>query len=341
MIEQEKTISAGVAMVKVLEAWGVDHLYGIPGGPINSTMDALLAEQDKIRYIQVRHEEVGAMAAASDAKLTGKIGVTFGSAGPGGTHLLNGLYDARENHVPVLALIGQSATNAMNLDSFQEMNENPIYEDVAIYNVTVMTAQSLPHIIDEAIRRAYAQNGVSVVVIPNDLPRQQISSEDWYATAMNYQKPLLPQPDDKQVQAIADLLARAERPIIYYGIGARGAGDILMAISTRFKVPLMSTSPAKGIVPDDFPLYLGSSSRVGQKPGNEALPLADAILFVGSNFPFAETAKAFNNTTWFMQIDIDPAKLGKRHKTDVAMLADARLALEQLLIRLPERKETG
>lgn len=140
MSEQAEMIPAGIAMVKVLEAWGVDHLYGIPGGSFNSTMDALLAEKDNIQYIQVRHEEVGAMAAAADAKLTGKIGVAFGSAGPGGTHLRNGLYDAREDHVPVLALIGQFGTSGMNMDTFQEMNENPIYADVSVYNVTAVTA---------------------------------------------------------------------------------------------------------------------------------------------------------------------------------------------------------
>lgn len=164
------TISAGTALLKVLEAWQVDHLYGIPGGSINSVMDALEAEKSQLQYIQVRHEEVGAMAAAADAKLTGKIGVCFGSAGPGGTHLLNGLYDAREDHVPVLALIGQFGTSGMNMDTFQEMNENPIYADVAIYNVTAVNANTLPHVIDEAIRRAYAHQGVAVVQIPVDLP---------------------------------------------------------------------------------------------------------------------------------------------------------------------------
>ena len=203
MSEQAEMIPAGIAMVKVLEAWGVDHLYGIPGGSFNSTMDALLAEKDNIQYIQVRHEEVGAMAAAADAKLTGKIGVAFGSAGPGGTHLLNGLYDAREDHVPVLALIGQFGTSGMNMDTFQEMNENPIYADVSVYNVTAVTAQSLPHLIDEAIRRAYAQHGVAVVQIPVDLPWQDIPAESWYASANSYQQPLLPQPDPDKVKQIA------------------------------------------------------------------------------------------------------------------------------------------
>ena len=341
MSEQAEMIPAGIAMVKVLEAWGVDHLYGIPGGSFNSTMDALLAEKDNIQYIQVRHEEVGAMAAAADAKLTGKIGVAFGSAGPGGTHLLNGLYDAREDHVPVLALIGQFGTSGMNMDTFQEMNENPIYADVSVYNVTAVTAQSLPHLIDEAIRRAYAQHGVAVVQIPVDLPWQDIPAESWYASANSYQQPLLPQPDPDKVKQIATLLEQAERPVIYFGIGTRGAGQTLQAISNKFKIPLISTYPAKAIVPDDFPLYLGSTLRVAQKPGTEALANADTVLFVGSNFPFAEVANSFKNTKHFMQIDIDPAKLGKRHKADVALLADAKVALAALLDVLPERAETG
>ncbi|WP_195317843.1 pyruvate oxidase [Weissella cibaria] len=341
MSEQAEMIPAGIAMVKVLEAWGVDHLYGIPGGSFNSTMDALLAEKDNIQYIQVRHEEVGAMAAAADAKLTGKIGVAFGSAGPGGTHLLNGLYDAREDHVPVLALIGQFGTSGMNMDTFQEMNENPIYADVSVYNVTAVTAQSLPHLIDEAIRRAYAQHGVAVVQIPVDLPWQDIPAESWYASANSYQQPLLPQPDSDKVKQIATLLEQAERPVIYFGIGTRDAGQTLQDISNKFKIPLISTYPAKAIVPDDFPLYLGSTLRVAQKPGTEALANADTVLFVGSNFPFAEVANSFKNTKHFMQIDIDPAKLGKRHKADVALLADAKVALAALLDVLPERAETG
>lgn len=134
-----ETINAAVAMINVLESWGIDHIYGIPGGSFNSTMDALYQEKNSINFIQVRHEEVGALAAAADAKLTGKIGVAFGSAGPGATHLINGLYDAKMDHVPVLALLGQVASDSMNYNSFQELNENPMFADVSVYNRTVMT----------------------------------------------------------------------------------------------------------------------------------------------------------------------------------------------------------
>lgn len=338
MTNNQEMIKAGNAMVKVLEAWGVDHLYGIPGGSINSTMDALLEEKDRIKYIQVRHEEVGAMAAAADAKLTGKIGVAFGSAGPGGTHLLNGLYDAREDHVPVLALVGQFGTGGMNMDTFQEMNENPIYADVSVYNVTVMTAASLPHIIDEAIRRAYAQNGVAVVQIPVDLPWQEIPAESWYASANSFQKPVYEHVDASDAQKMIDILAEAERPLIYYGIGTRGAGTELVALAEKMKIPMLSTYPAKGILPDRHPHYLGSANRVAHKPANDALPQADVILFIGSNYPFAEVSKAFKNVKKFLQIDINPAMLGKRHHADVALLADAKQALMKLVELAPTKE---
>ena len=340
MTNDRSTIAAGLAVVKVLEAWQVDHLYGIPGGSFNSIMDALSAEKENIHYIQVRHEEVGAMAAAADAKLTGKIGVCFGSAGPGGTHLMNGLYDAREDHVPVLALIGQFGTTGMNMDTFQEMNENPIYADVAAYNVTAVSARTLPHVIDEAIRRAYANQGVSVVQIPVDLPWQEIPQDSWYASAINHQKPLLPVPDPDLVKRLTQQLVDAKRPVIYYGIGAYTAGKELQQLSELLKIPLMSTYPAKGIVPDSYPAYLGSANRVAQKPANEALAQADTVLFIGNNYPFAEVSNAFKNTQHFLQIDVDPAKLGKRHQAEVAILADAKATLQQVLEQVSEREET-
>ncbi|MDE3281481.1 pyruvate oxidase [Lacticaseibacillus casei] len=340
MTNDRSTIAAGLAVVKVLEAWQVDHLYGIPGGSFNSIMDALSAEKENIHYIQVRHEEVGAMAAAADAKLTGKIGVCFGSAGPGGTHLMNGLYDAREDHVPVLALIGQFGTTGMNMDTFQEMNENPIYADVAAYNVTAVSARTLPHVIDEAIRRAYANQGVSVVQIPVDLPWQEIPQDSWYASAINHQKPLLPVPDPDLVKKLTQQLVDAKRPVIYYGIGAYTAGKELQQLSELLKIPLMSTYPAKGIVPDSYPAYLGSANRVAQKPANEALAQADTVLFIGNNYPFAEVSNAFKNTQHFLQIDVDPAKLGKRHQAEVAILADAKTTLQQVLEQVSEREET-
>ncbi|MDN5576171.1 MAG: pyruvate oxidase, partial [Pediococcus sp.] len=132
-------MKAGQALAKVLESWQVDHIYGITADSINNTVDGLYQEKDKIKYIQVRHEEVGSLAASADAKLTGKIGVSFGSAGPGATHLFNGLYDAKMDHAPVLAIVGQSATGVMNTSFFQEMNQDPMFVDVAVFHEQVVS----------------------------------------------------------------------------------------------------------------------------------------------------------------------------------------------------------
>lgn len=165
---------AGQALAKVLEDWGVDHIYGVPGGSINHTVEGLYLEKDKIKYIQVRHEEVGAIAASADAKFTGKIGVAFGSAGPGATHLFNGLYDAKMDHVPMLALVGQVPQENMNTNYFQEMDEGPMFEDVSVYDRTVTTADQIPYVINQAIREAYRQSGVAVVILPENLTSEEI-----------------------------------------------------------------------------------------------------------------------------------------------------------------------
>lgn len=335
------TIKAGTALVKVLESWGVKNIYGIPGGSINSLMDALYAEKDRINYVQVRHEEVGAMAAAMHAKLTGHIGVAFGSAGPGGTHLMNGLYDAREDHVPVLALVGQFGTTGMNMDTFQEMNENPIYVDVAVYNRTVMNAEQLPKVIDEAIRRAYAENGVAVVQIPVDLGWVDIPENSYYSSADDFKRFPAPVVDKDEVKQAIEILQNAKRPIIYAGIGTRNAAKEVMALAEKIKAPLMITGIAFDIYPNDTPYWLGSANRVGTKPANEAIAQADAVLFIGNNYPFAEVTNVFAHVDKFVQIDIDPAKLGKRHNADLAILGDAKAVVSEMVSQTTETPETG
>lgn len=322
-----KKINAGVAMVRVLESWDVDHIYGIPGGSFNSIMDALYHERDHINYIQVRHEEVGALAAAADAKLTGKVGVAFGSAGPGATHLINGLYDAQMDHVPVVVLLGQVAATRMNYDVFQELNENPMFADVSVYNRTVMTAESLPHVVDEAIKEAYKYSGVAVVTIPVDLGVEEIPYME-VSTAPNYKKGVI-YPNVEDLKKALPYIEEAKKPILYVGQGVRGGWESVKAFSEHFSMPIAASVLAKGIIPDEYKAYLGSAYRVGTKPANEALAIADLILFVGSDFPFA--VNVFNPEAKFIQIDIDASKFGRRHKTDVSVLGDGTASLKELI----------
>ena len=321
-------INAADAMLKVMADWGIDHIFGLPGGSFDSMMNALHNQKAIMRYIQVRHEEVGALAASGEAKATGKIAATFGSAGPGAVHLLNGLYDAKYDHVPVLALVGQVATGVMNTDYFQEMNENPMFADVAVYNRTVMTAEQLPLVVDQAIQQAYKNSGVAVVTIPTDLGWQPIE-DNFEATANLFQMGNYPEPRSTDIQETLQLIKEAKQPIIYFGQGAKAAGDELVALSDKLSIPMMSSALSKGIVADENPAYMVSAGRVATKPGVDLAEAADLILFVGSNYEFGQYF--FKPDAKFIQIDIDPTKLGHRHHVDVGILADAKTALAALL----------
>lgn len=320
-------IKSGSAMIKVLESWDVDHVYGIPGGSFNSIMDAL-SEQNSVKYIQVRHEETGALAAAAEAKLSGKIGVCFGTAGPGATHLFNGLYDAMMDHAPVLALIGQVASTGMNYDSFQELNENPMFVDVSVYNRTVMTPESLPYVVDEAIRQAYKHKGVAVVTIPVDYGWKDIP-DTYVPSGKNYRKGVIMPTSEEDIKAAVKLIGEAKQPVLYVGQGVRGAMKEVLDLSKHYSLPIVSSVLAKGIIPEKEPSYMGTAGRVATKPSNEALLSSDLILFIGSDFPFARNF--FPPEAKFIQVDIDSAKLGKRHKADVAILGDAKEAMKQMV----------
>lgn len=316
-------ISGSDAVLKVIQKWGVKHIYGLPGGSFDSTMNAIYNQRETLKYIQVRHEEAGAIAASADYKLTGKIGVCFGSAGPGAVHLLNGLYDAKEDGIPMLAIVAQVPTKRMNMDFFQAMNEEPIFDDVAVWNRTAMTAESLPMMTDEAIRQAYAHNGVAVLTIPKDFGWAEI--EDNFETNASVHTVNYPAPTAESVADAVKLIKAAKSPMIYVGVGAKDAAEELKAASEKFKMPLVSSVLAKGIIEDDYPAYLGSTGRVAPKPGAEIGFSTDLILWVGNNVPFS--IFLFNKKAKVIQIDIDSEKFGKRHHTNVAIQADAKKAL--------------
>lgn len=316
-------ISGSDAVLKVIQKWGVKHIYGLPGGSFDSTMNAIYNQRETLKYIQVRHEEAGAIAASADYKLTGKIGVCFGSAGPGAVHLLNGLYDAKEDGIPMLAIVAQVPTKRMNMDFFQAMNEELIFDDVTVWNRTAMTAESLPMMTDEAIRQAYAHNGVAVLTIPKDFGWAEI--EDNFETNASVHTVNYPAPTAESVADAVKLIKAAKSPMIYFGVGAKDAAEELKAASEKFKMPLVSSVLAKGIIEDDYPAYLGSTGRVAPKPGAEIGFSTDLILWVGNNVPFS--IFLFNKKAKVIQIDIDSEKFGKRHHTNVAIQADAKKAL--------------
>lgn len=336
-----KTVPASVAMLKVLEAWGVKHVYGYPGGSFNSTMSALEQEKANLQYIQVRHEQVGALAASADAKLTGQIAVTFGSAGPGATNLLTGLYDAREDHAPVLALVGQVPHDKMNYNFFQEFDEGPMFADVSVYCRTVMTAESLPYVVDKAIREAYKQKGVAVVIIPNDFGYVQIPDVPYKSTSPTDRKPA-PQPaaTDEEVDQVLAMIKAAKRPVFHVGRGIRQGGDQLIALSKKLQIPIIYTGLAKGLIDETYEGNLGPVNRAGSKAANEIMDIADLVIAIGADFPFANNVYTRHDFK-FVQVDNNEAEFGRHHYIDLGIWSDATQFVEKMLARSSEVAPTA
>ena len=313
------TMMAGQALSKVLEKWDVDHVYGITADSINNMVDGLYQERAHIKYIQVRHEEVGALSAAADSKLTGTIGVAFGSAGPGSVHMLNGLYEAKMDRTPVLALVGQSATGVMNTNFFQEMNQDPIFADVAEFHKQVVNAQQIPKVVDEAIRSAYATKSVSVVILPDDLSGQEIDYNEAKTASLNKQVASAPIAS-LEISKVADKIKQAKRPILWLGQGAKNAKDAAVTVSEKFGLPVLTTAPAANVFPSDHANYMGARGRLGTKPAFEVSQASDLIVFVGTNYPFA---RFMPDDKTIIQVNNNLADLGKQYDADITILGDA------------------
>ena len=323
-------ITASAAMLNVLKTWGVDTIYGIPSGTLSSLMDALAEDKDS-RFLQVRHEETGALAAVMQAKFGGSIGVAVGSGGPGATHLINGVYDAAMDNTPFLAILGSRPNNELNMDAFQELNQNPMYNGIAVYNKRVAYAEQLPKVIDEACRAAVSKKGPAVVEIPVNFGFQEIDENSYYGSGSYERHFIAPALNEVEIDKAVEILNNAERPVIYAGFGGVGAGDVITELSRKIKAPIITTGKNFEAFEWNYEGLTGSAYRVGWKPANEVVFEADTVLFLGSNFPFAEVYEAFKNTEKFIQVDIDPYKLGKRHALDASILGDAGQAAKAIL----------
>lgn len=341
----DKKISAGLAALKVMEGWGIDTMYGIPSGTLSGLMNAMGNPENKVKFIQVKHEEIGAMAAVMQYKFGGNIAVTVGSGGPGATHLINGLYDAYMDHIPVLAILGSKPVRELNMDSFQELNQNPMYDHIAVYNRRVATAEQLPHLVDDAIRTAISKRGVAVLEVPADFGFAELDAESIYSTPLyssgtKYKRYKPVAPEAEEIDEAVEILTASERPVIYAGFGTQGHGDLVEELSRKIKAPVITTGKNFDNFNWDFEALTGSAFRVGWKPANEAVLEADTVLFIGTNFPFSEVEGTFRNVKKFIQIDANPDMLGKRHETDVAILADAGESLKALLAKVEPVADT-
>ncbi|UOY87914.1 pyruvate oxidase [Bacillus glycinifermentans] len=317
--------TAGKIAAELLEEWNIDHIYGMPGDSINEFINELRHERNSLRFIQVRHEETAALAASAEAKLTGKIGVCLSIAGPGAVHLLNGLYDAKADGVPVLAIAGQVASSQIGRDAFQEIGLERMFEDVSVFNQQVHSAEALPDLLNQAIRAAYSQKGVAVLTVSDDLFAEKIKRKPAYTSALYIEGGL--HPKKSQLLQCAQLINEAKKPVILAGRGMKTAKEELLEFADKAAAPIVITLPAKGAVPDRHPHVLGNLGHIGTKPAYEAMEECDLLIMLATSFPYREYLP---EDTPAIQLDNDPAKIGKRYPVTAGLVCDAKTGLAEL-----------
>jgi pyruvate dehydrogenase (quinone) len=326
--------TAGDYLCERLIEWGVDTIYGFPGDGINGILGALRRHEEQLRFIQTRHEEMASFMACGHAKFTGEVGVCLATSGPGAIHLLNGLYDAKLDHRPVVAIVGQTFARAMGGDFQQEVNLLQLYSDVASAYVQQVTEPStIRHMIDRAMRIAQAERTVTCVIVPADIqdmdavPEQPVKTHTVHSGVGWW--PPRQIPSTEQLQTAADILNAGQKVAILVGQGALDATDAVLAVADALGAGVAKALLGKAAIPDDVPYCTGSIGLLGTKPSWDMMQGADTLLMVGTSFPYSEflpppgQAKA-------IQIDLAARNLSIRYAMDLALVGDAKDTLAEL-----------
>ncbi|HEX7942145.1 MAG TPA: thiamine pyrophosphate-binding protein, partial [Gemmatimonadaceae bacterium] len=280
-------------VIERLIAWGVDTIFGLPGDGINGLFEALRTHQKKIKFIQVRHEEAAAFAACGYAKYTGRLGVCLATSGPGGIHLLNGLYDAKCDGQPVLAITGHTFHDLIGTHYQQDVDLDKLYMDVAAYNERVMGAAHVNNVVDEAIKTALGQRTVAHITIPKDI--QEWPRSDGRRSDANVPKHSAdrfaaahPVPSQRQLEDAAGIINAGSRVAILAGRGCLGARDEVLQLAEQAAAPIIKPLLGKAVVPDDSPYTTGGVGLLGTAPSQDALEECDTLVIAGSSFPYIE-----------------------------------------------------
>src|SRR5207248_2453394 len=300
--------------------------------------------QDRVHFVLVHHEEAAAFMATGYAKSTGRLGVCLATSGPGAIHLLNGLYDAKLDHVPVLAITGMQATSLLGTGFQQEVHLEHLFEDVADYNAFVHVPVQIPALVDNAVRTALAHRTVSHLTFPVDLQEADAELKPYEgglgtgrspATSPTFLSPVVA-PAAGDLQRAADVLNAGEKVAVLAGVGAVDATAELTAVAELLAAPIVKTLPGKAAVPDDHPLTTGGIGLVGTRPSEEAMEGCDTLLMVGTNFPYTaylpEKARV-------VQIEVDPVRAGARIPTEVPLVGDAAATLRALVPLLAPKQD--
>jgi len=338
-------MNASEVLVERLIDWGVEFVFGLPGDGINGIMEALRVNKGKISFIQVRHEESAAFMACAYAKFTGKLGVCLATSGPGGIHLLNGLYDAKLDHQPVLAITGLQFHDLIGTHTQQDVALDKLFIDVCVYNERVMGANHMENVVDLACRTALAYRGVSHITIPVDFQELEVKKSTRskrnvpHHTSDRYASPA-PVPTPAELGAAAEILNAGKTVAILAGQGALHAGDELEAVAELLGAPIIKALLGKGAVADNSPYTTNSIGLLGTRPSQEAMEECDTLLIVGSAFPYIEFMPKPSQARG-VQIDRDPQQIGLRYPVEEGLVGDSRDTLRALipsLKRNPNRK---
>jgi pyruvate dehydrogenase (quinone) len=343
--EKEPTMpTAGDILIETIMDWGVDTIFGLPGDGINGIMEALRTRQNRIRFIQVRHEESAAFMACGYAKYTGRLGVCLATSGPGGIHLLNGLYDAKMDGQPVLAITGLQFHDLIGTQTQQDVELDKLFIDVAVYNNRIMSPSHVEAVADQACRMALSRRGVAHITIPTDFQHAEVTKKHSQRNVPHHTSDVFAVsarlPGEADLNRAADLLNQGKKIAILAGQGALKAGDQLEQVADKLGAPIIKALLGKGAVPDFSPYTTGGIGLLGTKPSQEALEECDTLLMVGTSFPYIEFYPKPGQAR-AIQIDLDPTRIGLRYPIEVGLVGDSRRTLQLLLPALERKSDRG
>lgn len=329
-------------LLERLREWGVQHVFGFPGDGINGILAALGRADNTPRFIQSRHEEMSAFEAVGYAKFAGAVGVCLATSGPGAIHLLNGLYDAKLDHVPVVAIVGQTARSAIGGAYQQEVDLLSLFKDVASEYVQMVTVpEQLPNVIDRAIRIALAGRAPTAVIIPADVQELEYSAPThemkMVPSSVGLRRPTVA-PDDEAVRAAAEILCSGSRPAILVGQGARGAHEEVAEVAEILGAGVAKALLGKDVLSDELPWVTGSIGLLGTRPSYELMKGCDTLLTVGSNFPYTQFMPEFGQAR-AVQIELDGRLVGLRYPYELNLVGDAATTLRALIPHLRRNED--
>ena len=339
MSEYENLRTADI-IAEALIDWNVNVIFGLPGDGINGFIEALRQRQNKIKFVLVRHEESAAFMACAYAKYTGKLGACVATSGPGAIHLLNGLYDAKADNTPVIAITGTTYSDLMNSSYQQDVNLLQLYSDVAVYNAIINNPEQTEMAVDIACRSAMSQRGVSHLTIPIDVQEMKLKGRySRHKVGGHTSDVSIPKftSDPKLLEKAANILNSGERVVVLVGQGALGAGDEVIAVAERLGAPVVKALLGKAVIPDIHPVSIGGLGLLGTNPASDAMNEADTLLMIGTSFPYIDYLPKPGQAKG-IQIDIKAEKIGLRYPVEVGLVGDSKLTLAALLPLLWQKR---